>query len=339
MKKGLILLMLVVGGLFSFAQEPDALQLHETAKQFMRSGDWANAILLLNKALQKDPGNIGVQKDIALTYYYKREFAAAREAVKPLVERDDADVHTYQIAGNIYKAIAEQKDAEKMYKKALKLYPESGTLYAEYGELLALMSESDKAIVQWETGIQKDPGYAGNYYYAARYYDFKGDKIWPLIYGEIFVNIESYTARTAEVKSLLLEGYKKFFTTDPKAKQAKVNNEFALAFSNTLKQNSSVISMGINTNTLTMLRTRFILDWFKQYAARYPFRLFEHQRQLLQEGVFDAYNQWIFEAAGNLAQYESWTKLNAEQYAGFTKFQRSKLFKIPSGQYYQKITD
>jgi Tfp pilus assembly protein PilF len=336
MKKGMILLMLLVQALFVLAQEPDVAQLHETAKQFMRNGDWANSILVLNKALQKEPGNIAVQKDLALTYYYKRDFSSAREAVKPLVEREDADIQTYQIAGNIYKAIAEQKDAEKMYKKALKQYPESGALYAEYGELLAMMSESDKAIEQWETGIQKDAGYAGNYYYAARYYDFKGDKIWPLIYGEMFINMESYTAKTAEIKNQLLEGYKKFFTTDPKAKPVKITNEFALAFSNTLSQNSSVINMGINTGTLTMLRTRFILDWFKQHSAKFPFRLFEHQRQLLQEGVFDAYNQWIFEAAGNLAQYENWTKLNADQYAEFSKLQRSKLFKIPPGQYYQK---
>jgi hypothetical protein len=52
--------------------------------------------------------------------------------------------------------------------------------------------------------------------------------------------------------------------------------------------------------------------------------------------MFDAYNQWIFEAAGDLAKYENWTKLNAEQYNELTKFQKSKIFKMPPGQYYQK---
>jgi Flp pilus assembly protein TadD len=76
----------------AFAQEPDAAQLHETGKQFMRGGDWSNAILVLTKALQKEPNSISIQKDLALTYYYQRDFAKAREMVIPLVDRDDADV-------------------------------------------------------------------------------------------------------------------------------------------------------------------------------------------------------------------------------------------------------
>lgn len=317
------------------AQEPDAAQLHETAKQFMRGGDWANAVLVLNKALAKEPGSIAIQKDLALTYYYQRDFAKAREVIKPLVDREDADVQVYQIAGNIYKALQESKDAEKMYRKAIKKYPNSGALYAEFGELLWMMNENFACIEQWEQGIKTDPGYAGNYYYASRYYFFTTDKVWALIYGEMFINMESYTSKTAEIKNLLLDSYKKFFVVDPKAKPSKNKNEFTDAFMAVMNQNSSVISNGITTESLIMLRTRFLLDWNKLYAAKFPFRLFDHHKQLLQEGMFDAYNQWIFEAAGDLAKYESWTKLNAEQYSEFTRFQKSKLFKVPAGQYYK----
>jgi tetratricopeptide (TPR) repeat protein len=339
MKRLLNLICFLLIGLATYAQDPDASQLHETAKQFMRGGDWNNAVLVLNKALQKDPQSISIQKDLALTYYYQRDFAKARETVKPLVEREDADVPTYQIAGNIYKALAERKDAEKMYKKALKKYPNSGPLYAEYGELLWMMNENFTSIEQWELGIKTDPGYAGNYYFASRYYYFTTDKVWALVYGEIFVNMESYTSRTAEVKNLLLDSYKKFFVIDPKAKTTKPEkeSEFTKAFTTVMNQNSSVINNGITTESLTMLRTRFLLDWNKDYAAKFPFRLFDHQKQLLQEGMFDAYNQWIFEAAGDLAKYESWTKLNTEQYNEFTRFQKSKLFKVPAGQYYKSI--
>src|SRR5690349_6417362 len=214
MKKLLNLFCFLTIGLSTLAQDPDAAQLHEAGKQFMRGGDWTNAVLVLTKALQKDPQSSSIQKDLALTYYYQRDFAKAREVIKPLVEREDADVPTYQIAGNIYKALAERKDAEKMYKKALKKYPNSGPLYAEYGELLWMMNENFTSIEQWELGIKSDPGYAGNYYFAARYYYFTTDKVWALVYGEIFVNMESYTSRTAEVKNLLLDSYKKFFVVD-----------------------------------------------------------------------------------------------------------------------------
>ncbi len=335
MNKQLLTLCFVLLSFFASAQEPDASQLHETGKQFMRGGDWANAVLVLNKALQKEPQNILILKDLAMTYYYQRDFAKAREIIKPLVDKDDADVQAYQIGGNVYKALQERKEAEKMYKKALKKYPTSGPLYAEYGELLWMMNENFTSIEQWELGIKNDPGYAGNYYFAARYYYFTTDKVWALLYGEVFVNMESYSSRTAEIKNLLLDSYKKFFVVDPKTKPAKEKNEFSEAFMAVMSRNSSVVNNGITSESLTMLRTRFLLDWNKDYAAKFPFRLFDHQKQLLQEGMFDAYNQWIFEAAGDLAKYESWTKLNAEQYSEFTRFQKSKLFKVPNGQYYK----
>lgn len=318
-----------------YAQEPDAAQLHETARQFMRSGDWTNAVLVLNKALTKEPGSFAIKKDLALTYYYQRDFANAKETIKPLLDREDADVQVFQIAGNIYKQLAESKDADRLYKKALKKYPNAGALYAEYGELLWLEKDFN-CINMWEQGIQNDPNYSGNYYYAARHYHLTTDKVWAIVYGEIFVNMESYSSRTAEIKTMLLESYKKFFLIDPKAKPSKNVNEFTAAFTDVMNRNASVTNAGVTTETLIMLRTRFILDWYKHYGAKMPFRLFEHQRQLLQEGMFEAYNQWIFEAALNLASYDNWTKLNAAQYADFTRFQKSKLFKVPASQYYQK---
>jgi tetratricopeptide (TPR) repeat protein len=252
-----------------------------------------------------------------------------------LLDREDADVQVFQIAGNVYKQLAEAKDADKMYKKALKKFPNTGALYAEYGELLWLEKDFN-CINVWEQGIQSDPNYSGNYYYASRYYHLTTDKVWAIVYGEIFVNMESYSSRTAEIKTMLLESYKKFYLIDPKAKPSKSNSEFTTAFTDVMNRNASAVNNGITTETLVMLRTRFILDWYKDYAGKMPFRLFEHQRQLLQEGMFEAYNQWIFEAASNLAMYDNWTKLNAAQYAEFTKFQKSKLFKVPANQYYQK---
>ena len=72
--------------------------MQETARGFMRTGDFENAILVLNRALQGDKANLELQKDLAMSYYLKRDYAKALEQVKPMVERDDADVITYQIA-------------------------------------------------------------------------------------------------------------------------------------------------------------------------------------------------------------------------------------------------
>lgn len=319
------------------ATAQDVKELQETARNFMKNGDFPNAILVLQKASQQAPTNLDIQKDLVMAYYLGRDFANGKSAAEKLIDRDDADVQCFQLAGNIYKALEENKECEKVYKKGLKKFPNSGALYNELGELQWGKGNSE-AIEQWEKGIQNDPNYSGNYYNAARYYYITTDKVWALIYGEMFVNMESYSTRTAEIKSLLLDAYKKFFTSDAALSKVKPkDNDFTKAITETFNKNAAVVTTGVTPETLVMLRTRFILDWFETNAARFPNRLFDHQRQLLQEGMFDAYNQWLFGAADNLAVYENWTKTHPDEYDQFTKLQRNKLFKVPQGQYYQKL--
>ncbi len=316
------------------AQE-DVKTLRETARTFMMAGDYNNAILVLNRAAQMDKNNLEIQKDLIQNYYLKQDFSKALEGVKTIVDRDDADVMTYQIAGNVYKALEEIKDCEKMYKKALKKFPKSGPLYSEYGELLWAIKDFS-AIDQWEKGIEVDPASAGNYYNAARYYFYTKDKVWSLVYGEIFVNMESLSERGAAMKALLLQAYKEKLFTDPNlmAGEEKNKSEFAKAFLRTMDKQNSLTTRGLNVETLTMIRTRFILDWYNANAARYPFRLFDYQQQLIREGMFEAYNQWLFGPVENLAAYDNWTKTHAEQYTNFNTFQKSRVFRMPPGQYY-----
>ncbi|MEO6219330.1 MAG: tetratricopeptide repeat protein [Ginsengibacter sp.] len=317
----------------AFSQQEEAGTLHDNAKAFMRQGDYANASLILTRALQQYPNNIEIAKDLAFNYYLQKENKKALEVINPLLEKDNADDQTYQIAGAIYKALGQQKDVEKLYKKAIKKFPASGQLYNDYGDLL--WSRQDfNAIKIWEKGIQQDPSFANNYYNASKYYFLTTDKIWSIIYGEIFINIESFTSRTAEIKNLLLDGYKKLFAEADLFSNTKDKNTFEIAFLNTMNKQNNVAIRGLNAETLIMIRTRFILDWNQDYAKKFPLKLFGLHEQLLEEGLFPAYNQWIFGAAQNLSGYQNWTSSHNEEYIAFNKFQQGRIFKIPEGQYY-----
>ena len=333
MKKILLVFSLSFLSIVVFSQSDDIEKLHENAKAFMRQGDYANASLILTRALSQAPDNIEIAKDLALDYYLQKENEKALNVIKPLLEKDNADDQTYQIGGSIYRAMGQTKDAEKLYKQAIKNYPKSGTLYNDYGEML--WSKQDfNAIKQWQKGIEEDPAYGGNYYNASKYYFLTTDKIWSLIYGEIFINIESFTSRTAEIRNILLDGYKKLFADADLLANTKDKNNFEIAYLSTMNKQNSVVTYGLNAETLTMLRTRFILDWDKTYSAKFPFKLFELHEQLLQEGLFPAYNQWIFGASQNLSNYQTWISTHAEEYEAFNKFQKGRLFKTPEGQYY-----
>ena len=338
MKKIFSFLLVLSVSLTAISQPDDPKTMHETAKTFMRSGDFDNAIIVLSRALQNDPKNLEMQKDMVMCYYLKRDYVKASEGVEELVDRDDADVVTFQIAGNIYKALEQVKECEKLYKKGLKKFPKSGPLLSEYGELL-WAAKDYSAIKLWEEGIKSDPGYSGNYYNAALFYFYTKDKLWSIIYGEIFINMESLGERGAAMKELLLQGYKEklFADADIMKGEEKNKSEFGKAFLLGMGKLSSLANKGITTETLTMIRTRFILDWYNDNATKYPFRLFDYQRQLLSEGMFDAYNQWLFGPVENLAAYENWTKTHTEEYNNFSTFQKNRVFRTPPGQYYQVL--
>ncbi|MBC8032710.1 MAG: hypothetical protein H7Y03_01085 [Chitinophagaceae bacterium] len=317
------------------AQEEDPKALHETAKKYIQQSDYSNALLVLNKALEREPENSGLLKDQAFVYYLQRDYVKSTAVSQKLLDRKDADVQTYQIAAMPFKALDNTKELDRLYKKGLKQFPNSGVLYNEYGELL-WGKEDYSAIRQWQKGIEVDPNLAGNYYNAAKYYYFTLDKVWSIIYGEIFVNVESYSRRTVEMKGILLNSYKKLFTDSDMKKNQNDKNPLVSAFLNTMSKQAAIISRGITPESLIMLRTRFILEWHSKSAAAFPHRLFEYQQQLIREGMYEAYNQWIFGAAQDLTAFQNWINTHQEEYNKFTSFQKGRVFKLLPNQFYNR---
>jgi len=318
-----------------FAQTQTTAQLLETARSFSKQGDYANAMLVLKRAAEQEPDNIDVTKDLALSYYYNNDNPLAMETINKIIDKDGIDDQTIQIAGVIYRRANNPKETEKMYRKAIKKFPESGPLYSELGEAL-LDQKNPDAIKQWEKGIEADPSYNRNYYNAAKYYSYTNDKVWTILYGEIFVNMDPLGRNTPEMKQILLDTYKRLFANSDIEKSNSDKSPFVKAVLKEMNKQSSVAVNGINAETLTMIRARFILNWFANADnTKFKFRLFSLQQQLLRDGLFDSYNQWIFGSAQNLSTFQNWVNTNNNSYNEFLNFQKGRIFKIPPGEYYK----
>lgn len=304
------------------------------AQKFIIQGDYDNALLVLNHAAEMDAGNADILKDEAYVYYLQRNFAKAIEIGKTITNRSDADVQSYQTLGLAYKATADYASCDKLYKKALKQYPNSGVLYSEYGDLLSQQNKPDEAIKMWEKGIQIDPNNSSNYYYAARYYSQKNKPLWAVLYSETFVNIESLTKRSVEIKDILLSNYRKLFATENLNALSASTNPFEKAIGTIYSGYNSMYTESITPEQLTAIRTRFILDWYKGGTPMYNYRLFEHQQLLLQQGMFDAYNQWLFGASSSTSAYQVWINNHPTEVKDWMTYLRSVVYKIPSGQYF-----
>jgi tetratricopeptide (TPR) repeat protein len=316
----------------NIAMAQTAKELQETAKSFMRQGDFSNAILILSKAIEKDPENTNIGKDLALSYFYAQNTPKALETIKPVLDSKDADDQCFLIAASIYKGMSKPKDCIKVYKKGLKAFPESGSLYNGLGEIQMALKSTD-AIKNWEKGIKLDPSYSKNYYNAAHYYLIEKNVVWSNIYAEIFVNMDPKSPNTPELKQMILENYKTIFTAVDFSKLNKEKNDFAKRYLAALEKQAGQATLGISTESLSMIRARFVIDWFAD-STNPTFKLFDLQKQLLREGMFEAYNQWLFGTTENIKAYQSWIQVNATENNLFTKYQNSTIFKMPIGQYY-----
>lgn len=327
------------------ASAQDASELYNTATGFIRDGDYSNAILVLNQALQQQPDNIDYKKQLGFAYYLQGDMNKAKNTIEPLLNKKEADEQTFQIAGNIYQSRQEWKTAQKLYEKALRRFPESGELYNDNGKLLMFLKVFEGGMGSYLKGIEMAPNYPSNYYSALKAYVYLNNPVWVIIYGEIFVNLESYTARTAEVRTLLLDAYKSLYNdpsllnkaieeeNEQKGKK-KVVTDFAASFKASMGKQLSVVTAGIDPETLIMLRTRFLLDWYSFAALRYPYALFDYQRSLLKQGMFEAYNQWMFGPVANQAAYRSWTTMHKTEYDAFLQYQRNHPLKLRTEEYY-----
>jgi len=342
-RSSLLKAFLVAGVLFSqVVVAQDAKELYNTASGFIRSGDYSNAILVLNQALQLEPDNFEYKKQLAFTFYLKGDLIKAKSVIEPLLNSKEVDVQAFQIAGNIYVGREEWKTAQRMYERAIKKYPNSGELYNDNGTLLMNFKMYDGALRSWIRGIEQDPTFPGNYYNATKTYDFSNNPLWCILYGETFMNMESFTTRTAEIRNIVLESYKKLFN-DPTLfdamlpddkKGRKGNSGFVEAYKTCMGKQMSVVTGGIDPDVLVMVRTRFLLDWFNFYGMKYPFALFDFQRNLLREGMFESYNQWLFGPAANQANYKAWVGLHKQDYDAFLNYQRSTPLKPRPDEYY-----
>jgi tetratricopeptide (TPR) repeat protein len=234
----------------------------------------------------------------------------------------------------VYKAVGNNAECATLYKYAILKFPQSGVIYNDFGELLAKQNQLDQAIKQWELGIENDPNYSGNYYNASMYYSLKRQWIQVAFYGEYFVNIESFTTRTEAIKSKILNAYQALL--QPNMIQ---NFAAATAFEKALAESICSYSkqtkpINIMMDTIQIARSKFLNFWNGTHAAQYPLRLIDHQNQLVKEGIFEAYNQWIFGNALNPGSYQKWQATHSKEAKEFEQLQTGRVFKVPQLQYY-----
>lgn len=293
------------------------------------------AIVALKEALKLDPGNIEYTYELAYAYNLKKDYTRVLQIMEKLIQRKGAFGKMYHLLGNTYDNLSQPAKAIETYQLGIKLFPNTGGLYLEIGNSFLKNKNYLDAARYYEKGIIMDPVYPANYYRVTKLFMSSSEKIWGMLYGEIFVLLESNTKRTAEISKLIYDTYKKqvsisadgvctvvfgnIILPDINApKDTGVNTlPFLKKVYEPLMRESFSTEKAVDINSLSRARTKFIEMYFKTDAwQKYPNPLFDYAYKVLKAGHIDAYNHWLL-ANGNPDDFQAWQTANSEEYQKF----------------------
>jgi tetratricopeptide (TPR) repeat protein len=313
-----------------------------------KEGKYDEAIGLLKQAQQLDLANINYPYEIANAYYLKKDYSTAISLTTDLLNHKDVNDEVYKLLGNSYDMTGDREKALEIYYKGLVIFPNSGKIYHEIGILQANKDSVEPAIESWENGIKADPTYASNYYELTKVFCNTSERVWRVMYGELFLNIERNSERSYEISKLLYDTYKKSITiindksgrsvivrfSDVAKVESLTNGKpFESAFESTMT--AAILTAGkISLKGLSSIRNFYITSWFSsKNNEKYPNILFDWHKYLKDKGYFEAYNYWIFNN-GNVSEFEKWGKDNYDQFKEFAEWFTANPLKIDKEHYF-----
>lgn len=319
----------------------------DKAIELMDNGNTDAAIKLLDEAKKLDPSNFEYDYEKAYAYYIKQDYKTSIKIYKEVIKYDNATDQCFQMLGNLYDISGEPDKALKTYDKGLKKFPNSGRLFLEKGNVYWVQGKYGDALVFYEEGIKADPMYPSNYYRATLIFSSSTEKVWSMIYGEIFMNLERNSKRTSEISKLLFDIYKNQITihNDTISLSFSKNNTITISDLKDLSNFKIPFGVGsyeptlllsitgekeIDINSLDRIRKNFLDNYYsKDFNSKYPNALFEYQKKISDAGYLNFYNHWIL-MKGDEANFAKWQEENMDKWDNFIKWFTDNGLKLDS---------
>lgn len=299
--------------------------------QLAEDGYIDKGLMFLEEAMEMDPDNLYYAYEVAYIYTVLDKHGDAIDILEPLAKRKDTFDLVFQLLGNNYDWDGNPEKAIKTYNAGLKLFPNSGKLYLELGNMANMKKDYLKAISLYEKGIMVEPYFPSNYYNAGSLHLAFGDKFLGLMYSEIFMNLERKSKRTVEASKGIFNFYKESFkvkydeSTDKKnivinynptydsiSKKDSIKSKsifsgfmFFIFLTSVLKEENA-----IDYESVCRIRQNTLNEYFEKNMDKENYNaVFEWQKNLMDKGLFEAYNHWIL-SQSDVAGFKSWMNNN-----------------------------
>ena len=320
-------------------EQKEAYQIGMQAIEEMNNGNYNRAIDKLDSAIALDSASILYPYEKALCYYKLEEYENAIKLLDSLKDHEQVFDMIYQILGNSHDFLGEKEAAIDVYNEGLEKFPNSGRLYQELGITEFGRERMRRAVGYWEQGIKVDPMYPKNYYRLAKHYSKTAERMWGIIYGELFQILSDGTRKIEEISGILygtystalfdfMQGERQVKLTGLKIrtnrKMTIAEKPFRLVYQSAYKavdkSYSEKIGNEMNFESVTLFRKKFLEEWFSgKYTEHFDIALFDYQKKILDAGYFDVYSHWSLQI-GNYSAYKDWLKANKKKLEEFKKW-------------------
>ncbi len=187
----------------------------QKATESMNVQDYDKAIGFYKKLADKYPNKPDYKYNVALCYYRQKNFKKAIKEGHKLVEKNPLIAKYYRLLGNAYDLSGDYEKGIGILETGIRNIPTSGELYFDKGVIEMERGNTLEALENWEGGIKASPYFPDNYYWTAKTYADSDEKIWTIMYAEMFLNLERGTDRFTEISKLLTDTYLAFFKEIP----------------------------------------------------------------------------------------------------------------------------
>lgn len=346
-KSFFVLLLVFNLNAFSQTNQQKALDLGKQGIKIMDEGKLDESIDLLRQAQTLDPQKFDYPYEIAYAYYKKEDYRQTVQILEALADHKDVSDHLFQLLGNSYDLLEQPDKALEKYRQGLEKFPQSGKMYLESGVVEYSRKDYQKAIDFWDKGGRVEPHFASIYYKLANLFDMTEERVWTLMYAEIFMNLEPGSKRTEEMSRLLYKNYQETYEVKSdtsgeykltklgvvvdaaKKKQWKNFKKGVFPFEGTYAMTYTMSSIDSpkfdGIKRFYEIRTKFLTYWFdeKKFDKYYPNKLLTFQKEILDKGMFEAYSYWLL-SEGNPKEFDEWHNQNIRKYNDFTDWFKKK---------------
>jgi tetratricopeptide (TPR) repeat protein len=295
--------------------DPELMLMYHSAEQYRAEGNNAAATNTYNQLLRLWPGHTIARAHLALIYHAAADYNAEENILLPaLTEQNVPDSIYFQLAV-CQAANGKIKKARQTILLGQKSYPASGLMYLGAGMVEISAGQKDKALEYFEKGRAADSKFAPVIQALSALCADKKDYLWATLYGQTYLSMAHDTVGDQLLKNQLFASWRVLFTNlgsggvNSLAAATHRNDNFTTGLVQWLEKLTPVVSEGVNTETLTMVTARLLIEMQRHNLTTNP--LYSYQYKIMEAGLLDTYCEWLYGKAESEVENAAWNKFHS----------------------------